>query len=103
MKKNTILINGKEYPCRMTMGAMLEYQNRTGKEATEINGTDFSQVVILLYCCLLSSARADGIELPFADEMAMADHLMPEDLAGWQTGNFQAEGNSEVEASKKKG
>lgn len=90
MKKNMITIGGKEYPCRMTMGAMLEFKRRTGKEATEIQGTDISLMVVLLYCCLLSSCRADGMECPVSDEMEMADRLSPADLAGWQGENFAA-------------
>lgn len=105
MKQNTIIIKGKEYPCRMTMGAMLEFYNRTGKEATMISGTDLSAVVVLLFCCLASSCRADQVELPYKNEMDMADHLAPEDLASWQSGNFQVEtidGDIEMSVEKKK-
>ena len=105
MKKNTIVINKVEYPCRMTMGAMLEFNRRTGKEVTEIQGTDIALVVILVYCCLISSCRADGIDIPFENEMAMADHMSTEDLANWQSENFQSEvitGEPEIAVSKKK-
>ena len=105
MKKNTIVINKVEYPCRMTMGAMLEFNRRTGEEVTEIQGTDIALVVILVYCCLISSCRADGIDIPFENEMAMADHMSTEDLANWQSENFQSEvitGEPEIAVSKKK-
>ena len=77
MNKNSIVIDGKKYPCRMTMGAMLEFSLRTGKEVMEIQGTDITSVIVLLYCCLLSSCRADGVDLPFDNEMAMADRMSP--------------------------
>ena len=103
MKKNIITIQGKEYPCRMTMGAMLEFKNRTGKEVTDISGTDLSLVVTLLYCCLLSSCRADKVTFPFENEIGMADHMSPEDLAGWQNDTFQSEViTGEIEVLEKK-
>ena len=105
MNKNSIVIDGKKYPCRMTMGAMLEFSLRTGKEVMEIQGTDITSVIVLLYCCLLSSCRADGVDLPFDNEMAMADRMSPEDLMGWQNENFHPEvitGDLEMTTSKKK-
>ena len=40
MKKATITISidGKEYPCRPTMGAMLRFKEQTGKDISEISG-----------------------------------------------------------------
>ena len=89
----------------MTMGAMLEFSLRTGKEVMEIQGTDITSVIVLLYCCLLSSCRADGVDLPFDNEMAMADRMSPEDRMGWPNENFQPEvitGDLEMTTSKKK-
>lgn len=106
MGKYSIAINNTEYPCRLTMGAMLEFKRRTGLEVTEIQGTEISLVIMSIFCCLISSCRADGVELPFKDEMDMADHMSPEDLAGWQNENFQPEVvslESEKPLSKKKG
>ena len=75
MGKHSISINNTEYPCRLTMGAMLEFKRRTGQEVTEMKGTDIALVIMLIFCCLVSSCRADGVELPFKDEMDMADHM----------------------------
>lgn len=80
MGKYSIAINNTEYPCRLTMGAMLEFKRRTGLEVTEIQGTEISLVITSIFCCLISSCRADGVEQPFKDEMDMADHMSPEDL-----------------------
>lgn len=105
MGKHSISINNTEYPCRLTMGAMLEFRRRTGQEVTEMQGTDIALVIMLIFCCLVSSCRADGVELPFKDEMDMADHMSPEDLSGWQSENFQAQAAScetEKAQSKKK-
>ena len=106
MGKHSISIHSREYPCRLTMGAMLEFKRRTGREVTEMQGTDIALVITLIFCCLLSSCRADGVEQPFKDEMDMADHMSPEDISGWQNENFQAQMppyEAEGAQSKKKG
>lgn len=91
MKKGYITIKGNEYPCRFTMGAMLEVKNRTGVDlvkGTDAERMDFAFMAMLLFCCLLSSCRADGVEMPVKDEMALADHLQPEDFVKWQQLNL---------------
>ena len=102
--KNVIKIEGVEYPCVMTMGTMLEFKNRTNKEVTELTGNDLSLVIVLLFCCVLSSCRAAGITFPFKTEMEMADHMAPEDLTAWQNGNFSEviEGDPSMALEKKK-
>ena len=85
-----ITIKGQEYPCRLTMGAMMELKNRTGVDLVKGSERemDFSLMAVLLFCCLLSSCRADGVEIPVKDEMALADHLLPEDFVKWQQLNL---------------
>ena len=39
MPKIEIMINGKAYPCRQTMGAMLRFKKETGKEVTELGNS----------------------------------------------------------------
>lgn len=102
MKRNVIKIEGREYPCRLTMGALLEYNRMTGKEATEAGGGDLTSIIALLYCCLLSSCRADGVELPYQDEMSMADHIVPDDLSAWQAVNLGTSTDACQSKSKKK-
>lgn len=102
MRKGTIHIKGNDYPCRLTMGAMLELKNRTGVDlvkGTDAAQMDFSFMATLLFCCLLSSCRADDVEMPVKDEMALADHLQPEDFVEWQQQNLST---APPEDSKKK-
>lgn len=89
-KKQTIRINGIDYPARMTMGAMMEFRQLTGKEVTEMQGADLSLAVTLLYCCIHSAARADGIPVPFASPVEMADFMDADDFAAWQGDQFSA-------------
>ena len=84
------------------MGAMLEVKNRTGVDlakGTEAERMDFAFMATLLFCCLLSACRADGVEMPVKDEMALADLLQPGDFVEWQQLNLAA---VPAEDSKKK-
>ena len=100
MRKGNITIKGQEYPCRLTMGALMELKNRTGIDLVKGSDRemDFSLMAVLLFCCLLSSCRADGVEIPVKDEMDLADHLQPEDFVNWQQQNL----NTISDDSKKK-
>ena len=58
----TISIDGKAYPCKTTAGAMLRFKNFTDKDATKIDGTSFSDLVTLLYCCVSSACKREGVD-----------------------------------------
>lgn len=69
-----IEINGNQYPCRVTMGAMLRFKRETGKDVTQMNTSDVAELVTLLWCCIVSASKADGVEfgmelLDFADRI----------------------------------
>ena len=74
-----ILINGKEYPVRMTMGAMLRFKRETGRDVSEVKRTDAADMVVLLWCMVASACSADKVpfELGLED---FADALTPEAL-----------------------
>lgn len=81
MKKIEITIDGKAYPCRQTMGAMLRFKQETGKEATEMQDS-FSDLCVFLWCCVASACKRDGI--PFTlSFMEFADSISPEEMVGW--------------------
>lgn len=75
----TIVINGKSYPCRVTMGAMLRYKRETGKEVGELTQDDVSGLVTFMWCCVKSACAADGVAMDL-DLEAFADALTPEDV-----------------------
>ena len=81
MPKIEIMINGKAYPCRQTMGAMLRFKKETGKEVTEL-GNSLSDMCAYLFCCVASACKHDGVkfDMPLMD---FADSLTPEDLNKW--------------------
>ena len=99
-----VRINGKVYPCRMTMGAMLRYRRLTGKEVSEMEGGSVSELATLLYCCTASACSADGVEFGLElDEFC--DLIGPEDMermsAGIRTEADSKSAATEGDGSKK--
>lgn len=82
MAKVEITINGKAYPCRQTMGAMLRFKQETGKEATEMDG-GFTDICTYLWCCIVSACAADGVEFNLS-LMEFADSIDPDAMAAWE-------------------
>ena len=74
MKQGKITIGGVDYPCRVTMGAMLRFKRETGKDVSAMNGNDVADLVTFMWCCVKSASAADGGEMPLALE-AFADAL----------------------------
>lgn len=81
MTKIEITIDGKAYPCRQTMGAMLRFKKETGKEVTEITNS-FSDMCAYLFCCMASACKKDGVKFGMS-LMDFADSVTPEDLNRW--------------------
>lgn len=82
MKK--ITINGKTYPCRVTMGALLRFKNETGKDVSELSETDVADLLTLLWCCTASACAADHVSFGMG-LMDFADALEPEKLTEFYT------------------
>lgn len=81
-KKIQIQINGKSYPCRPTMGAILRFHQLTDREVTDIRPDSISDLLTYLYCCVASASKAD--QIPFEMElMDFADAIAPDDLNQW--------------------
>lgn len=99
-KKVTISIDGKEYPCRPTMGAMLDFKDETGKEVTEMDG-GVSDMFTYLFCCIRSACRRDGIDFPL-NRTEFADSVTPDDMARWTSALEETSGPPEDGAAKKK-
>lgn len=81
MPKIEITIDGKAYPCRQTMGAMLRFKKETGKEVTEITNS-LSDMCAYLFCCTASACKKDGVKFDMS-LMDFADSITPEDLNEW--------------------
>lgn len=75
MRMKKIKVYGKEYPMRITMGALLRFKRQTGNDLSRM-GNDLSQMGILMYCCVASACNADGVPFDldldkFADGLQM--------------------------------
>ena len=81
MKKTIVTIDGQEYPCRPTMGAMLRFKRETGKEVNEITG--LSDWIAYLYCFICSATKADTGEELRLSLMDFADHIAPDQVEAW--------------------
>lgn len=84
MKVLTIEVNGKEYPCRLTMGAMLRFRRETGRDVTEMTGS-IEDLCTYLWCCVCSASRRDGKDFDMS-LMDFADALDPGTLTAWANG-----------------
>lgn len=98
MKKIEVDINGKAYPCRQTMGAMLRFKQETGKEVTEI-GDSLSELCTFLWCCVVSACKADGIEFGMS-LMDFADSISTDDMSAWAS-TLNGDDSKKGDAQKK--
>ena len=93
MKK--IKVTGVEYPCRVTMGAIVRFKRESGKDIRDIDQSDIDQMLLFVWCCIKSACNADGVkfELPFD---VFVDMLEPEDFTEF-FGEIQSETQKKTE------
>ena len=82
MKKIEVIVNGKAFPCRTTMGAMLRFKRETGKEVVDITDWAFTDLCTFLWCCVASASKADGKKFDLS-LMDFADNITPDELEAW--------------------
>lgn len=73
-----LLISGKEYPCRTTMGAFLRFKQETGRDVSQMAQDDLADLVTFMWCCVKSACAVDGVEfgmtlMEFADALDLSD------------------------------
>lgn len=102
MKKQTININGKAYPCYPTSGAMLRFRKETGRELSQLDAESFSDICTWLWCCILGACKREGVEFPFTGSlMDFADNIDVDDLNEW-TRAMAGDADGTDNAKKKK-
>jgi hypothetical protein len=89
-------IGGRDYPCRVTMGAMIRFKRDTGVDVSKLDTSDMESMVRFVWHCVASASKVDGVEfnMKFED---FADHLDPTTLNG-----FYAEMAEDNDGGKKK-
>lgn len=75
-----VKIEGKEYPFRMTMGALMRFKRETGKDVSRMEATDLTENLILIWCCIMSACVVDNVVFEWSAQ-ELADRLGPEDVA----------------------
>lgn len=101
MKKRNfpIVVDGKEYPCRPTMGAMLRFKQETGRDVSEMTGS-VSDLATYMWCCVVSACKREGVEFNMS-LMDFADAITEADMNAWaenaQRGHDQGEADAEAE------
>jgi hypothetical protein len=72
-----LVIGGKEYPCRITFGAMVRYKQQTGEDISQVQQGDIASMALFVWCCVKSASNADGVpfEMSFED---FIDRLEPD-------------------------
>ena len=81
----SIQINGQDYPCRVTMGAMVRFKRESGKDVSELRQDDVSDLVLFLWCCVKSAFNADSVAFAYSFE-GFADALTPQDMNQFYAG-----------------
>ena len=101
-KKLKITVGGRDYPCRVTMGAMWRFRQETGREVTDIDAGSMTDLLVWLWCCVSSACSADGVDFGM-DIRTFADQLSPEEMSSWSAGQVASPENlSGEDAAEKK-
>lgn len=78
----TVTIDGTEYPCALTNGALLQFAETTGHDfgAPAPDSTPVRDNLAIIHACAVSGARREGKQFPYS-LVEMADLTTPADLA----------------------
>jgi hypothetical protein len=79
MAKGTITVQGKQYPCYLTNGAMLRYKRHTGEDVSKMSTSDTANMIEFMYHCTASACRAENVDFDM-DLDTFADYTTPADL-----------------------
>lgn len=98
-----ITIQGKDYPCRLTPGAIVRFKRATGKTMDDFTSgkADFEDNVRLLFECVASASRADQINLDFDCDLFM-DMLDVNEIVALQKELFGISDNQSGDDPQKK-
>ncbi len=79
MANRTITVQGKQYPCYVTNGAMLRYKRSTGEDVSEMTTSDTAKMVEFMFHCTASACHAQNVDFDL-DLDTFADLTTPADL-----------------------
>lgn len=70
----------KEFPCKLTLGAMRRFKEETGHDVSRIDGA--ADMAVLVWCCCKSQCNAEGVDMPYSLE-DFTDRLDMEAIGGF--------------------
>ena len=94
----SISLQGRKYPVRMVMGALLDYKRETGEDVSQMDTADLECLLRLMFCCVRAACRADGVDFTM-DFAQFCDSVTPADLEAW---NRSAAEGPEADGDEKK-
>ncbi len=78
----TIRINGKDYPVRFVMGAMLLYKRETGQDVSSLKQDDVEGMLMLMWCCIKCACQAEKVDFDY-DFETFCNSITPQEVAEW--------------------
>ena len=78
----TVRINGKDYPDRFVMGAMLLYKRETGEDVSELKQDDVEGMLRLMWCCIKCTCQAEKVDFEY-DFETFCNIITPQDVETW--------------------
>lgn len=71
-----IVIDGRELPVCLTMGAMVRYKELSGEDVSAIRDNDVTKVCMFFWCCVVSACKREAIDfnmsfIDFADRVTV--------------------------------
>lgn len=95
----TVNINGKDYPARFVMGAMLLYKRETGKDVSELRQDDVEGMLTLMWCCIKCACQAEKTDFPY-DFETFCNTITPQDVEAWNRTMADGDGKKKAAAEK---
>ena len=95
MPMKTVRINGKDYPARFVMGAMLLYKRETGKDVSDLKQDDVEGLLWLMWCCIKCACQAEAVDFPY-DFETFCNTITPQDVEAWNIGMAESNGKKKV-------
>lgn len=77
MEKREIEIEGKSYPVRVTMGALVRFHQMYGIDINTVSEINVEYMCAWYFCCIQGACNADKVEFPY-DFMTFCDLLTSE-------------------------
>jgi hypothetical protein len=96
---NTLTIDGKNYPVRITMGALVNFKRGRGVDFAAERANDMEDICYFMYECVRSACRVDRIDFALSFE-EFIDKISPAELLLFQNQNGEEEDKGK--SSKKK-